>query len=286
MCKPPYRSLTDGALWASSRRDAISGLIFIPPLIGDTAISQLHRFRRLRQDGFGLYTFAFPGHPGAGGRFSLKAATKMTRHHMERARLRANRMATPLFGLGCCAAAIPLLAAAQAAPMPPTHLVLINPIVRFSPTAVLSAFWRYSREYSRSPLRQLRSLPSYLEHLFPGIIKDHQRFGALKRRRAALPRLVMEILYDRLLATVRITRTPVTCCYGEADALIRHLIPQGAKAYEASIRHHCPRSIFKPMQGSHFFTGAPLRHRLRRTITAAFGMPQYANKKGTAGPPP
>lgn len=273
MPNPLYFSLAEGALWAPSRRSKTSGLIFLPPLIGDTAISQLYRFRRLRRDGFALYTFAFPGHPGASGRFSLQAATKMTCRYMERAGGRARRMGIPLFGLGCCAAAMPLLAASQAAPKPPAHLVLLNPIVRFSPPAILSAFWRYSRAYSRNPLKQIRSLPAYLEQLFPGIAKNSRRFGALKRRRAALPRLVMEILQDRLLAAVRIEHTPVTCCYGEADALLWQLIPQGARAYEANIRHHCPRSIFKPLQGTHFFTESPLRQRLRRIITSAFEMP-------------
>lgn len=270
MRKRPYSSLADGALWAPSRRGKTSGLIFIPPLIGDTALSQLHRFRGLRREGFGLYTFAFPGHPGAGGRFSLQAAIKMTCHHMEKAGDRASRMATPLFGLGCCAAAIPLLAASQAAEEPPRRLVLLNPIVRFAPAAILSAFWRYSRVYSRNPLKRVRSLPAYLEHLFPEISKNSRRFGALYRRRMDLPKLLLEIAADRLLAKVRIENTPVTCCYGQADMLLRQLTPRGEGAYEASIRRHCPRITFTPLAGTHFLVGARLRHRLRRLICTAF----------------
>lgn len=270
MHKRPYFTLPDGALWAPSRGAATSGLIIIPPLIGDTAVSQLHRFRSLRREGFALYTFAFPGHPGADGRFCLRAAAERTRRHMALAGARARSMVAPLLGLGCCAAAIPLLKAAHAAQAPPVRLALLNPVVRFSPATLLSTFWRYSHERSRNPLERVRALPTYLEHLFPGIVMDAHRFGALYRRRVALPHLLSELLGDRLLAAVRLERTPVLCCYGEADALLQELIPQGADTYETTIRRHCPQVVFKPLTGTHQLSGSRLRTHLRRIIRSFF----------------
>lgn len=273
MQKRPYFTLADGALWAPSRGTATSGLIIIPPLIGDTAVSQLHRFRSLRREGFALYTFAFPGHPGAEGRFCLQAAAESTRRHMTLAGARARRISAPLLGLGCCAAAIPLLKAAHAAEAPPERLALLNPVVHFSPATLLGTFWRYSHERSRNPLEQARALPTYLEYLFPGIVMDTHRFGALYRRRVALPQLLGELLADRPLIDVRLQRTSVLCCYGEADPLLRELIPQGANAYETTIRQHCPRIIFKPLAGTHQLSGSRLRIHLRRIIRSFFTTP-------------
>jgi len=266
----PYRPLADGALLAHGRRANTTGLVFIPPLIGDTALCQLHRFRRLRRDDMALYTFAYPGHPGASGQFSLRAAIRATGLHLERAALLANRRDLPLFALGCCAAAIPLLAAVQSAQALPVRLLLLNPIVCFAPAASLHAFWAYSRRYSRNPLKQARSLPAFLDHLFPGIAKSRERFGTLERRRVALLHLLAEILRDRLLADVRIERPPVVCCYGESDALLGQILPRGAENYEAAIRSHCPRTIFAPLPAAHFLTGVRLRQRLRRIICAVF----------------
>jgi hypothetical protein len=280
MPKRPYYPLADGACWAPSRRGSARGLIFIPPLIGDTAANQLHRFRILRRDGFNIYTFAYPGHPGAGGRFSLAAALAATQSHLERAAILADQLSTPLFGLGCCAAAIPLLAAIQAATTPPLRLLLLNPIVGFAPATLLSAFWQYSREHARTrnPLHQARSLSAFLDQLFPGITTNLERFGALERRRVALPQVLAEIVRDRLLAEVRLDHTPVVCCYGLADALLRILMPQGTAAYEAAIRRHCPRVLFQPLPASHFFRDSRLRQHLQHLIGRIF-RPPVENKK-------
>ena len=270
MRKRPYSTLADGALWAPSRGAATTGLILIPPLIGDTATSQLHRFRRLRRRGMAIYTFAYPGHPGTTGRFSLRAAMLATGRHMETAAHLAGRHKIPLFGLGCCAAAIPLLAAAHAAPVKPTRLALLNPLVCFAPDSLLKAFWSYSRVYSHHPLGRLRTLPAYLDHLFPGIAKNRARFGALERRRIALPQLLVEILQDQILAGVWLAQTPVVCCYGQTDPLLQQLLPKGVMNYEAAIRHHCPRATFKPLPAAHFFASPRLRERLGRIICQAF----------------
>jgi hypothetical protein len=280
MPKRPYYKLADGACWAPSQRGGIPGLIFIPPLIGDTALAQLRRFRVLRRDGFNIYTFAFPGHPRTGGRFSLRAAIATTRCHLERAASLADQLSTPLFGLGCCAAAIPLLAAVQSALAPPLRLLLLNPIVRFAPATLLSAFWRYGREHARtrSPLHQARSLSAYLDHLFPGIATNFERFGALERRRVALPQVLAEIVRDRLLDEVRLDHTPVVCCYGLADDLLRLLVPQGTASYEAAIRRHCPRVLFEPLPASHFLRDSRLRQHLQNLIGRIFRTPLESRK--------
>ena len=266
----PYRRLGGGALLAHGRRKHTAGLVFLPPLIGDTALAQVHRFRSLRRDSLALYTFAYPGHPGAAGRFSLGAAIGATRHHLGKAAALAARFRVPLFGLGCCAAAIPLLAAVQAGQPPPLRLVLLNPLVRFAPATLLQTFWSYSRAYAYNPLGRLRTLPAYLDHLFPGIAKNRHRFGALERRRVALPRLLIEILQDRLLCGVPLTRTPTLCCYGEADALLQRLLPRGIGSYETAIRRHCPQIVFEPLPAAHFFAAPPLRKRLRGLIRDMF----------------
>jgi hypothetical protein len=278
MPKRPYHSLAGGARWAPSRGGAYSGLIFLPPLIGDTALGQLHRFRGLRRDGFNIYTFAYPGHPGARGRFSLQAAIQATHRHLHRAAALADWLRAPLFGLGCCAAAIPLLAAVQSATALPLRLLLLNPIVRFAPATLLAAFWRYSRERSPNPLHQARILPAFLEQLFPGVAKNRYRFGALERRRVALPHLLAEIAQDRVLAEVRLERTPVVCCYGEADDLLRLLVPQGAASYEAALRRHCPRILFEPLPASHFLRGPRLRKHLQGIIRTVFKPPLVKEK--------
>jgi hypothetical protein len=283
MAKRPYHSLAEGACWAPSRRGGASGLIFIPPLIGDTALGQLHRFRVLRRAGFAIYTFAFPGHPGAGGRFSLQAAIQATRRHLQRAAGLADQLGAPLFGLGCCVAAIPLLAAIQAATAAPQRLLLLNPIVRFAPATLLAAFWRYSRQHSRNPLHQARILSAYLEQLFPGVATNRDRFGALERRRVALFHLLAEIAQDRFLDNVRLEHTLVVCCYGKADDLLRLLVPQGADSYEAALRRHCPRILFEPLPASHFLRGAQLRSHLLR-LTRTIFTPHGRQKKGAGAP--
>ncbi|MDJ0783188.1 MAG: hypothetical protein QNJ22_14520 [Desulfosarcinaceae bacterium] len=248
-------------------------MIFIPPLVGDTALAQLHRFRPLRRDGFALYSYPFPGHPGAAGRFSLQTAIGATDHHLKSAADMARRHGTGLFGIGCCVATIPLLASVQGASRPPAHLVLLNPVVQFNPAAALMAFWRYSERYAQGPLGRLRSLPTYLESLLPGIAKNRRRFGALRRKRVALPRLLTEVLTDRVLMGVRIVRTAVTCCYGVSDPFRRHLLSEDASDFKAAIRRHCPSVRFVPLEGTHFLAGRGLRHQMRHLICTAFSRP-------------
>ena len=91
--------------------------------------------------------------------------------------------------------------------------------------------------------------------------------------------MLTEILQDRALAGVRLARTPVVCSYGEADDLLRLLVPRGAAAYEAALRQHCPRILFQPLPASHFLRGHRLRQHLRGLIRTAFKTPARKAKK-------
>jgi len=248
-------------------------LIFAPPLIGGGAAHQIRLFRPLIRSGFDLISFSYAGHGSSEGCFSMGASIRDTRDALGHASAEARRRGIPLLGLATSYSAIPLLKTGRTLRHPFSRLVLINPLTRLRPLAILHSFWGFCRcqprEAAWGPSSPGR-LQRYLDSLFPGVGKGPHRFGALSRRRTRLFRILAELMLLNPLSGVTLADTPVLCLYGQRDDVLRIFHPDMRRDYEPSIRSVCPRARFEVFQGGHFLRSAKLRSVVVQSILTYF----------------
>ena len=168
--------------WVRGRTATPQGLVFVPPLIGGNFSQQLGALRWLIRRKYDLISFNYSGHGLSTGKFSLSATIDDTLRMLAHAQRISEDEHLPFFGVAACYAAIPLLYGAYCLSEPLKKIVLINAIVKLSPSAVLRSFQRYFRSMQPTPTKRLQSLLSALAHyvdfLFPGISKNKDAFGA------------------------------------------------------------------------------------------------------------
>jgi hypothetical protein len=244
-------------------------LIFAPPLIGGTAVQQLRMYRPIIRYGYDLFSFSFSGHGISDGRFSLRASLEDTRHALCHAAEMAVQKKLPLVGIATSYSAIPLLDAARSQPPPFHMLVLINPLTRLRPLAILRSFRSFSKRHRHQPPsggRVSAPIQAYLDSLFPGIGKGADRFGSLRRQRARVFRILKEVFSQNPLSDAALPDTPTLCLYGRNDDVLRIFHSNLRTDYEAAIRRICPDTRFQALPGGHFFRCPKVRGLLAESI--------------------
>ncbi|MCF8052638.1 MAG: hypothetical protein K9L59_15455 [Desulfobacterales bacterium] len=255
--------------WARAGHRHPKALIFAPPLIGGAAAQQMRIYRPLIRGGYDLFSFSYSGHGISGGRFSLAASIRDTRHALFHAAAEARRRKIPLFGLAASYSAIPLLSAGRMKPPPFSKLVLINPVTRLCPFSVLRSFWSFCRRQPQGAPFQAKPpnpLKTYLNSLFPGIGKGLNRFGTLRRSRARLLKILVEASLQNPLSGVTLARTPALCLYGRQDDVLRIFHPEMGQDYEPAIRTICPHACFQAYPGGHFLRSLKARAVVEESI--------------------
>jgi len=259
--------------WARAGHRHPKALIFAPPLIGGAAAQQMRIYRPLIRNGYDLFSFSYSGHGISDGHFFLSATIRDTRRALFHAAAEARRRKIPLFGLAASYSAIPLLSAGRIEPNPFSKLVLINPLVRLCPLAIVRSFWSFCRRRptpaSWGPGRP-NCLNIYLDSLFPGIGKGLDRFGSLRRSRARLFRILAELVFQNPLSGVTLAETPTLCLYGRHDDVIRVFHPAMGRDYEPAVRSICPHVCFQVYPGGHFLRSLKARAVVEKSILSFF----------------
>jgi hypothetical protein len=196
----------------------------------------------------------------------------------------ADKEQLPLFGIGPCYSAVPLLRAVHLLEEPIKKLVLVNAIPGLNPRAVMTSFIGHYRKRFPSPcgLPALSTAAKdYADGLFPGIVKGKDHFGTLRRRRARLLKIIAEFLTLQPLDGVSLTMTPVLCLYARKDRVLE-IYDEGIDAnYQSDIRRICPRALFRALDGDHFLSLPMAKGEAVRSITSFFRGPN-AQEAGTA----
>jgi hypothetical protein len=179
----------------------------------------------------------------------------------------------PLFGIASCYAAIPFLHATDRLFEPVKRLVLINAISRLSVCAIIRSFCSYYYHilFSRNIFPGLRvALMQYADMLFPGIPKNRDLFGALRRKRARVGKIVSEFFTLDPLRDVCLARTP-TLCLNASDDSVLDIFNLGAWSnYQRDIKRICPETEFQILRGDHFFSGSASREQATQLISSFF----------------
>ena len=253
--------------WIHIRTPDPRALLFVPPLIGGHHAQQVRHFRRLIRRGYDLVSFNYTGHGDSAGKFSLEAALRDTRSALQRAAAISQREALPLFGIGVCYPAIPLLACAARFPGVFDKIVLVNAVMGLRPRAIIRSFFDYYSELRRTENRTPRlaeAFRRYADFIFPGVVKSRHRFGTLHRRRTRLLKTLWDAVFLDPLSDVHLPRTPVLCLYSTHDRIIRITENVLGDRYEDDVRRVCPLATFRPLAADHFLSHPDAR-------SAAFG---------------
>lgn len=268
----------EGSLeWVAVRSAGASGVLFVPPLVGGLGVQQIRTFRPLIRRGYHFISFDYAGHGRSSGKFSPNTSCADTLAALRLAGERSNALGLPLYGVGCCYAAMPLIHATAAARKkggPAVRkLVLVNAILSLDLRAVLRSFWDYyRRDFPGTEL--LRAAERYLEFLFPGIHKSAAGFGALERRRTRLFRTVTEALSGDPLNGIQLPRMASLCIYARHDNVLSMYDKRPGFRYEQEMRRILPESTFLPLKADHFLSRVADRRRLCGAIAAFLKAPE------------
>jgi pimeloyl-ACP methyl ester carboxylesterase len=253
--------------WIHIRAADPRAVLFVPPLIGGHHAQQVRHFRRLIRRGYDLVSFNYAGHGDSAGKFSLEAALTDTRAALQRAAAVSQREGLPLYGIGVCYPAIPLLACAARFPGVFHKIVLVNAIMGLRPRAIIRSFFDYYSELRRTESRVPRiaeAFHRYADFIFPGVTKSRHRFGVLHRQRTRLLKTLWDALFLDPLADVHLPRTPVLCLYSTHDRILQITENVLGDRYQQDVRRICPLAIFRPLAADHFLSHPDAR-------SAAFG---------------
>lgn len=263
----PLTSGRKGPLtWAQLRAKRTRAMVFAPPLIGGSAAHMLRHFRWLGAFGLDVFSFDYAGHGRSLGTFSLTTSLTNAREMTRVASAAAGRRGLPLYGLGVCYGAIPLIFTA-AMETPIRRMILLNPIPGVSAKPLLTSF----RQWRRSRRGQQRRFSGYLNALFPFTEKGFHGFGALKRRRTRLVRTLLEALNFTPLDTLRLDGTRVLCLYA-TDDIIRQAAGYACDGeFRDSIRAICPSARFHPIDDDHYLSRPRSRRRIRGLMAEFLG---------------
>ncbi len=251
--------------WVRTRYHRPQGLVFIPPLIGGDLCQQISDFRWLIKQHYDLVSFNYSGHGKSTNLFSIGASLRDTQHMLSYTGSAATREAVPLFGIASCYGAIPLLSAVHRLKQSLAGIVLINAVPGFFPEVMLTAFLSHYRQafYRRNTFTGFpAALKQYTDRLFPGITKGKDHFGTLKRRRAALAKIIFEFLTLEPLEGVRVDDIPVLCLHAQKDSILNIY-----NDYRQNIRAVCPQARFHCLKADHFLSHAKVRREATHLIS-------------------
>jgi hypothetical protein len=255
--------------WAMLGACNTRGLILAPPLIGGSFAQQLNLLRWLAKMNLAIISFNYSGHGKSMDKFSLKTSIDNTMIMASEARKICRQKGLPLFGIGGCYSAIPLLFAAHKLSEPFSRLVLINPLIDLKPFAVIKSFFTY---YQRLNLNRglkkniIEAMKKYTEFLFPDIAKDKNSFGVLQYERTHLWDALFQVFFFTPLKKTILNKTRVLCLYAKKDPIL-NIYSKHGKQYESHIRKVCPLTSFKVIDGDHFFQPGSARHDAQKTIS-------------------
>jgi hypothetical protein len=256
--------------WARLKVDNSRGMVFVPPLIGGSFAQQLNLFRWLARLNLDIFSFNYSGHGKSTDKFSLKTSMENTLIMASEARQKCRDKKLPLFGIGGCYSAIPLLFSAHTLAEPFSRIVLINPLTDLKPFAVIKSFINY---YQNLSLKQTieknirEATRKYTEFLFPDITKNKNSFGVLKRHNTRLWEVLLEFFLFTPLKKALLAQTPVLCLYAKNDRVL-NIYSQQHFQYEGNIRKICPLTRFKVISGDHFFRPETARQDAQKTISS------------------
>lgn len=253
--------------WVRIRSADSKAILFVPPLIGGHHAQQVRHFRRLIRCGYDFVSFNYAGHGDSTGKFSLEAALGDTRAALRRAVAASRTEGLPLYGIGVCYPAIPLLACAGRSDGIFHKIVLVNAIMGLSPRAIIRSFFDYYSDLRRTENRVPRlaeAFHRYADFIFPGVAKSRHRFGALHRRRTRLLKTLWDALFLDPLSDIHLPRTPVLCLYSTHDRILQITETVLGDRYEEDVRRICPLAIFRSLAADHFLSHPGAR-------SAAFG---------------
>lgn len=262
--------------WTRIRATATRAIVFIPPLIGGHYVQQARHFRRMIRSGYDFVSFNYSGHGASAGKFSLEAAFQDTAAVLNKAAAMAHREKLPLFGVGVCYPAIPLLACAARSEGSINKIVLVNAVMGVSARAVIRSFFDYYSQLCRSERRIPRiaeALGRYADFVFPGIDKNRHRFGTLQRRRTRVLKTLMDAVLTDPLADVHLSRTPALCLYSAHDRVLRIAESRFDDRYEQDVQRVCPQVIFQRLSGDHFLSHPDARYAAFKKILAFLQKP-------------
>ncbi len=243
--------------WVRVRVPEPRGILFVPPLIGGNHVQQVRHFRRLVRRGYDLVSFNYAGHGGSTDKFSLEGTLRDTRLILDRTVRISRREGLPIFGIGACYPAIPLLFWAGSPEGRFQKIVLINAVLGLSPRAVVRSFLDYygdlRRTHRRAP-RVMDALRRYVDFIFPGVAKSRRGFGALERRRTRMFKTLYDAFALNPLKTIRLPRTPVLCLYSTDDPILNIFDGIVGSDYRAEVRRVCPLARFRVLNSDHFLS--------------------------------
>ncbi len=242
--------------WMQVRTAQPGGTLFAPPLVGGDGLLTLRCLRPLKSRGYHLFSFNYSGHGLSSRPFSIRQSFRDTHCMLDFARRDPDRVPGPLYGVGICYAAIPLLNALHYTGEPLSHVVLINAIPQLFSRNLLHSFWDFRRRFgvkTWSAAHLALQLRRYAEFLLPGITINRRQFGLLALRRIRMLQTLVDWLASRQLHAVRLARTRVLCLYSHDDRLFRAFRYYNSPwDYERAMRRICPQAEFLRLEGDHF----------------------------------
>lgn len=237
------------------------GVVLVPPLIGGSGMQQIRYFPLPRRSGYEVVSFDYRGHGQSDGVFFLAHALADTRAVLDA--LVAEQVG-PVFGIGGCFGAIPLLAAAHRRPGAFSALALFNPVPNLqhmvSPLELLrNHFVEDGRLRLRNPLDYKAIIATTNDLLFPHVDKSREHFGILDYGRARMLRILGAYLVDRPLAGVSLPGPRAVVTYGRSDEILKLGRPEREERYRDAFRALLPRVEFRVLHdGDHYFTNSLL----------------------------
>lgn len=249
------------------------GVIFAPPLIGAGFSREVSTLRRLIRSGYELFSFNYAGHGKSSDHFRLKATLADTSHALA---FLLNRFPDrPVFAVGSCYSAIPLLFAAHQRKEPFAGITLINAVCRINPRAIAASFIAYYKSaFPRVPrISEIRrAFQLYMDFLFPGIEKNRDSFGTLLRQRTDLVGTLIDAFFFDPLAGVTVQHSPVLCLYAKQDRILKIYDDAVGTEYEKQVLRICPHAAFHPLTADHFLSSARNRDQAYGKIIEFFNL--------------
>lgn len=257
--------------WMQAGSPRPRGTIFAPPLVGGDGLLTIRYLRPLKTRGYNLFSFNYAGHGRSSRPFSIRQSFRDTHSLLAFTRHHPQRFTPPLYAVGICYAATPLLQTLQRFGEPLSRIVLINAVPQLFSRHLLHSFWDFRRTLAaenRSPGHLVAQLRRYAEFLLPGMTINRRQFGLLALRRIRMLQTLVDWLASRHLQSVRLAHTAVLCLYSSDDHLFRAFrYFDSPRTYRQAIRRICPAAEFIRLEGGHFLSSAQNRRQALTAIT-------------------
>ncbi|MBW1940502.1 MAG: hypothetical protein JRI28_03855 [Deltaproteobacteria bacterium] len=255
------------------RTETPRAIVFAPPLIGGNLSQQVRYFRSLISFGYDLVTFTYRGHGKSQGKFSLGTTLKDTVFVLDHTCRLAENENLPIFGIGSCAAALPLLYSAGWRPMAFSKIVLINAITQIRLSSIFKSFFAYYRiifRHQNKRYNMMDALRSYWDFMLPEVSRHKGTFGELALKRTKPLKIFHETLAWNPLDKLRLNDLPVLCLYSRDDRILKLYEALSESHYRAKIKRICPQVRFSPLEGDHFLSQPDVRCKALKCILTFF----------------